>query len=234
MNVEEDIFVEDNLSDFNEIDPLALIVKWHNEQIFYKHTVSDLLLNRNIYYKSHAEYYQVSDQDQQQAKNIRDYYKQKFVMLVLKGIPLTDFRKKLYLIVENKYRASEAEFGVLYRLPTFYDEDIFMDMLLEGAVSCDKPLAANFNESFQFVGSHDRITRGIKDTRYWFKNKNQQIATIFIEKNSHANPIVKQYLKKDSWYRFYDDSYNCDRLLGRDDNFCAIFLSKNYKISECE
>lgn len=228
---------EDVLYQFN-IDPLAYIVKWScdNFRSIAQHgRVSDLLANRAKLEKEIPDVFAVSELDLAQAAEIRNYYRAKLVNIVLRGEPLTSFRKRMYTVLENTRSVNKNEVGILYRLPGFYVEDTFMDGIMENAVTVSKSsFGQKLIDDFVYLGKINRITRHVKQQRYWFRNASNQLACFHVESQSNsAIPILDQYLQTGKRYSIEDLKAQTMCLVGQDPNFCAYYLGKNYTIKEC-
>jgi len=69
-----------------------------------------------------------TDDDHAQAQALRDYYRGKLTFNALKhGTPLTEFKRKLHVLISGTLDITANEVGILYRLPYFYAEDLAHD-----------------------------------------------------------------------------------------------------------
>ena len=173
--------------------------------------------------------------DLAQAEVIRNYYRAKLVNIGLRGELLTAFRKRMYAVVENNRSVKKSEVGILYRLPGFYVEDVFMDGIMENTVTIDKStLGQAIEDDFVYLGKIGRTTRHVKQQRHWFRNTKNQLACFYIEaRTNSAIPILDQYLQTGKRYRIADPWAQAMCLVGQDPNFYAYYLGKNYTIKEC-
>ena len=70
----------------------------------------------------------LTDLDRQKAKNIREYYKNKLLMLTLRENNLTKFRKDLQnFLYSEPTKVLDSHCGIVYKLPYFYDYDMEVD-----------------------------------------------------------------------------------------------------------
>lgn len=76
---------------------------------------------------------QITDQDRNQAMNIRHYYSGKLMNMVLRNIPLSRFRQDLadYVNMPTNSIPSKDQQGMIYRLPEMYDYDTLLDQAIE-------------------------------------------------------------------------------------------------------
>lgn len=239
VNVDEwnNTVEKDVLYQFN-VDPLAYIVKWSRDDfrsVAQYGRVSELLANHTKLAQEIPDVFAVSELDLAQAEVIRNYYRAKLVTIGLRGEMLTAFRKRMYAVVENNRSVKKSEVGILYRLPGFYVEDIFMDGIMKDTVTIDKStLGQAIEDDFVYLGKIGRTTRHVKQQRHWFRNTKNQLACFYIEaRTNSAIPILDQYLQTGKRYRIADPWAQAMCLVGQDPNFYAYYLGKNYTIKEC-
>lgn len=110
----------------SEEDFLALSVAWHRLR---KERETGMLRLNLISSLTDSELYKnVKQEDRERANVIRDFFQKKFLMLALKNIPLTQFRKDLQDYVNgNSKIVQENKLPLIYRLPEFYDYDVEFD-----------------------------------------------------------------------------------------------------------
>jgi hypothetical protein len=111
-------------------DPLAL--SWASYWITKQHPQRRWTDLENV--KAH-------DHDHEIARTTRRFYRDKFMMKMLHGAPLTKFQTDLYEIC-NDGELTRGHLGMLYRLPYFYEEDIKRQEL---ATKFEKKLAVSGN-----------------------------------------------------------------------------------------
>ena len=120
----------------------------------------------------------VTPEDRSMALDIRNYYRAKITWQMLKNTdqqrPVSEFRRKLMGIIEGTHEITQADVGILYRVPYFYVEDcqhdeIFADLPAYSIV----PTPGRDIESIMTL-SHRvtvlRRSRGV--TQYWFRVEN--------------------------------------------------------------
>jgi hypothetical protein len=230
--------VQDTTYQFN-VDPLAYVVKWHKEDfksILKYGTLGELLGNRAKYEKELPILFDVSDDELAAANAIRSYYKCKLVNLGLRGGKLTAFRRCMYEVITQERSIKKSQFGILYRLPSFYHEDMFMDGIVENSESISKTdLGQSIDDRFEYLGNIARTTRHTKQLRFWFRNSRNQLAAFYVDsKSNSALPVLSDYFTLGKHYRIQDPWTNAVCLVGQDTDFLAYYLGQNYTIKECD
>ena len=189
-----------------DLDPLAVMLKYfllgkneeynHDKRLQAIHWIESIGGPDEI--GTLAEDFQIPTEKHycQLADDVRNYYKNKLSMAMLKGVQLTDFRKELYKLVTQPTNELHSNQGkILYKLPEFYHEDIAMDKILENAVSTCYFDDDKADGVFTYLGVVDMSTKRIKEKRHWFKNTEGKLATIYLEKRNNAvAPLVEKYL----------------------------------------
>lgn len=133
----------------------------------------------------------ITAEDKELSKNIRDYYSKKIMMLKLKDIKLTKYRDDLNNFIHSDgTKFQENIFGLAYKLPEFYDYDMRFDSLIE---NCDKEIKHKkepkiSQQTLTFLGKLQVNRKTTKRVEYWFKNNDDNLANISIEPN---NPLLK-------------------------------------------
>lgn len=146
----------------------------------------------------------VTNSDIEQAQAIRKYFEQKLIMLELKNIKLSSFRKSLATFLSRDPLILEASMvGLIYKLPSFFIYDSALDVVR----STFEIKNLSHTEYKQYSSDHmldlmpvkkiDRDMRGVKVIDYWFKNKNNISICMTIDKK---NPLIK------IWDRIFDTS----------------------------
>jgi hypothetical protein len=129
----------------------------------------------------------------EQASEIREYYKMKLVMSALLGTTKTEFRKALGEILTNEDGVYTREhIPIFIRLPDFYEEDIFVEKLIE-PLEAAKRRSVDFEDNLTYIGKIKQCRRSSTRYRYAFKDiKNElYIVTVNVENNLQG---VLEYL----------------------------------------
>lgn len=159
-----------------DYDALALSCAWHRvrNQDGYAHKIRGLTDNNIL------EYLQPEDHDH--ARKIRDYFGKKSMMWGLKGIQLTEFRKRLISFIQGDGRQVPEEWlGLVYRLPEFHAYDTQLDTLKQNWFT-DELSVARFRKQYLSPGqlavhtldltprlTIQRRNRGSNNYEYWFE-----------------------------------------------------------------
>lgn len=136
----------------------------------------------------------VNSDDRNLAKEVRDYYSKKIMMLNLKGTQLTSFRKALNSFVHGSdTKVIEELFPLIYRLPEFYEYDICLDdikLSMEDrvrGVKLEKFHGKTCDFELTPVQSIKKANKRIKVTQYWFNGKGNTPVLIELEPK---NPLL--------------------------------------------
>ena len=124
------------------------------------------------------DHLQVMPEDRNMALDIRNYYRAKITWQMLKNTdaqkPISEFRRKLMGIIENTHEITQADLGILYRVPYFYAEDCEHD-----AIFADLPeysivqVPAKDIESTMTLSRRVAVLRRSRSvTQYWFRVEN--------------------------------------------------------------
>lgn len=80
-------------------------------------------------------------EDRAMAEALKLYYREKtqdtlfLTLKAVKGQAVSDFRRKLHLISMDRLMITQAELGLVYRLPYFYHEDLAIDRVVASTIS---------------------------------------------------------------------------------------------------
>jgi hypothetical protein len=221
------------------VDPLAYLVKWSKSNfklVAPYGSPGELLMNIERYKKQMPDLFLIDPEHAIEAEQIRNYYTAKITTLGLRGESISKFRKRMYAVVTNNRSFDRSEIGILYRLIDFYREDQFMDSILENSTSVASNIfPKTLCDEFEYIGNVNRITKSVKQKRFWFCNNRGQLATFYVDSvAASAVPVLEQYLIPKKRYRIQDPVANLICLVGQDPNFFAYYLGKNYTIEECK
>ena len=166
-------------------DLLALSVTWKRLRDAKK-SVASKLLDPSLFKELSAD-------DKTKADQIRDYYSKKIMMWKLKGTgKLTSYREDLNSFIHSdgkKFR--DNMFGLVYRLPDFYNYDLEMDdiyMHLEkDHPDLRKKLGVETAIKLQPLRKVVRKTKSVHAVEYWFKSRNDIGVTLKIDPK---NPLL--------------------------------------------
>jgi hypothetical protein len=134
-----------------------------------------------------------TDQDVEQAQQIRRYYRDRIALQILRGGTVSKFRTELYDIC-NGGIMRHCHRGMLYKLPYFYAEDTARDQLLGQFKIGNR---ADRNPSFiktelTPVRTVFRTRRGAKgeSVEYWFQDQKQELYMTDINYSNDYRPLL--------------------------------------------
>ena len=179
-----------------DVDPLIFLVMWRRKRInIFQHEPYHEIISKSDYYRvAEPELVLYSQEDVQTAADIRNYYNSKITMLGLQGKPLSNFRKSLHQVVCNEFSLDHEELALLYKLPEFYSEDLFIDSVIEKTKNPPDLTVQSLESDFEYLGSTVRSTRRYKEKRYWFRSQEGYLARFVTELRCSAQNIIDQYL----------------------------------------
>lgn len=177
-----------------DYDALALSCAWYRvrNQDGYAHKIRGLTDNNIL------EYLQPEDHDH--AAKIRDYFGKRSTMWGLKGVHLSEFRKRLVSFIQGDGRQVPEEWlGLVYRLPEFHAYDSHLDQVQQEHFT-DELSVDRFRKQYLTPGMVtlrtldliprvrlQRRNRGTNNYDYWFEVAGQsQGAVVTI---AHDNPL---------------------------------------------
>lgn len=118
----------------------------------------------------------ITEQDRQEANELRRYYIGRLTIQALRGRPMTEFRKKFFAILNDQYRLTENDIGMLMRLPYFYDEDRDLDEVVATTESVPNPRTPVVEQNL-LLTPFKRILVGRRHgevMQFWWKNDQNQ------------------------------------------------------------
>lgn len=72
-----------------------------------------------------------AQEDRARAQDMRRYYRDRFMLKVLRGQPLTKFQRTVQDLLEDRVPFQNQHLGIVYQLPYFYHEDLAHDALCQ-------------------------------------------------------------------------------------------------------
>jgi hypothetical protein len=114
----------------------------------------------------------VTDLDVQKAANIREYYKNKLLMLTLRDYKLTKFRNDLNkFLYSDPTKVLESQVGLVYKLPYLYDYDQAIDPIFGSSYftnNKDNTMTENTTRQLSFIKKIDNHRKHNHTVEYWF------------------------------------------------------------------
>jgi len=117
----------------------------------------------------------ITTEDRVKAKDIRQYYKNKFTLFALKDKQLTKFRKDLHNFVYNESNSvSDGLIGMIYKLPSFYDYDLEIDSIFKSIYfknTKDDTMDKVVDRNLKFIKKIGNRRRNSNQVEYWFHDE---------------------------------------------------------------
>ena len=184
-------------------DILALSVTWHRLRPLISHGISNIInpSNRPTKLTDSILFKELIQEDRDRANVIRDYYSKKLMMLTLKGLQFSNFRKDLNTFIHgNSKIVKEEMMPLIYRLPEFYDYDIEFDSMTinlntrfeDSKISLPKLSTLTPITKFKVNRKRGRICE------YWLKDKEDRPHRIEIESNNQLLHLWDYFFEKNS------------------------------------
>jgi hypothetical protein len=134
-----------------------------------------------------------TDQDVEQAQQIRRYYRDRIALQILRGGTVSKFRTELYDIC-NGGIMRHCHRGMLYKLPYFYAEDTARDQLIEqfGIGNRADREPSLIKTELTPVRTVFRTRRGAKgeSVEYWFQDQKQELYMTDINYSNAYRPLL--------------------------------------------
>jgi hypothetical protein len=136
----------------------------------------------------------VNDLDRQKAKNIREYYKNKLLMLTLRENNLTKFRKDLQnFLYSEPNKVLDSHCGLVYKLPYFYDYDLEVDDVFKSSYFKNNK-ESGMNESLlrtlKLIKKIENRRKHSHSIEYWFQDDRLNKVMLEFPVN---NPLLKLF-----------------------------------------
>ena len=151
----------------------------------------------------------ITDRHRELAEKIREYYTKKFFWRALSEVkPLSDYRRRLINLLENRIRnCKDQDCGIYYKLPYFYEEDVVYEEFRKKLKTTEiKPLGMERQnivvKSLEFLTTTLSAQRKRKIIRYWFKDSSDYLYGIELTSDNPLLPIFDDYLKENSTVNF--------------------------------
>jgi hypothetical protein len=100
----------------------------------------------------------VTPEARDMAHALRTYFLHRNTMKILQGQQPTEFQNKMMGLLADTRALQQDEMGLLYRLPYFYQEDLALDQVFEGAANIDIKPAGPHLPVWHTVTTHARLT----------------------------------------------------------------------------
>jgi hypothetical protein len=140
------------------------------------------------------------------AQELRTYFIHRNTMKVLQSQQPTEFQYKMNGLLHDIRPLQQDELGMLYRLPYFWQEDLALDQVFEGATNVDIK-SAGPNMIWHTVTTHARLTpiREVLKSRksgdfvqFWFANSDGERCMYAVRADNGLISVFRSLFKKES------------------------------------
>jgi hypothetical protein len=143
---------------------------------------------------------QVAPEAREMAHELRKYFLHRSTMKVLQGQTPTEFQYKMNAFLSDIRPLKTDELGMLYRLPYFWQEDLALDQVFEGAsqIELDGP-------GMYSVTNHTRLTpiREVLKSRksgdfvqFWFRDTSDHRCVYEVKTDNKLISLFRSLFKK--------------------------------------
>lgn len=169
-----------------------------------------------------------SSETNEYAQTIRNYFLDKVITQKLSGqYRDSDFKRDMVkaLKLSGKQVLEDDHIRLLYRLPDFYQEDIFKDALVETSKSFPdyKGKTSVENAELTYVGSIDHYRKGHRAKEFYFRNSDNYVFVISSVQSAILLPLTVIFDQIKSLT--VTGNFNYNKLKGHD----MIVASFNHK-----
>lgn len=141
------------------------------------------------------------------AQELRTYFIHRNTMKVLKGQTPTEFQYKMNGLLHDIRPLQQDEMGLLYRLPYFWQEDLALDQVFEGATHIDVEPAGSHLPVWRVVTTHARLTpiREILKSRksgdfvqFWFSTHDGERCMYAVRADNSLIGVFRSLFRQES------------------------------------
>jgi hypothetical protein len=132
------------------------------------------------------------------AETVRDYYTKKYFWKAMSGGNLSDYRRRLINLLENRIKScSDKDCGIYFKLPYFFEEDMIYDTFTKKYNTTDVPSvryginASKEDLSLTFLKSTVSRQQKRKIERFWFTDQTY----LFCVAIDQSNPLMEMFRK---------------------------------------
>lgn len=182
---------QDRITEFKK-DPLVLacvLKKYLEEGKGYLSLESDSLIEL------------ITDQDIEYAEAIRKHYTKKFFWSALSNRPLSDYRRRLINLLENRItKCKDQDCGIYYKLPWFYEEDMTYEELKQKYRTQEVPnIVYGMKKSkelldLEYLKTTVSTQRKRKIERFWFTDQTY-LYGVELDQSNPLMEMFKHYLQ---------------------------------------
>lgn len=146
--------------------------------------------------KQFPENIEINDEDYRLGTEIRKHFQNKYLLWLLKnqGAKPSAYRKNLYDLLQSGNDVNREHFRILATLPQFYEEDKLTEKLFKDYNSLSNTYRegepVSIDAEFEYAGRIQRNSSKSKLTRYYFKNRKNQLLLKEIPNNECGKNLM--------------------------------------------
>jgi hypothetical protein len=192
--------VDFDINDFlSSTEMKERITEFQYDPLVLACSLKDLVEKQEGYYRLDEQRVidNITPEIEQQAEEVRKYYTRKFFWNALSNNrALSDYRRRLINLLENRIRScKDQDCGIYYKLPFFYEEDQVYDDFKKQYMVTDVPnIHYGINKSkeefeLSYLKSTYSTQRKRRLERFWFSN-NKYLFQIEVDRD---NPLIEMF-----------------------------------------
>jgi hypothetical protein len=149
----------------------------------------------------------VTSEARAMAQELRTYFLHRNTMKVLQGQTPTEFQYKMNGLLTDIRPLPQDELGLLYRLPYFWQEDLALDQVFEGATDVEATQAGPGLPIIRHMTIHARLTpvREVLRSRksgdfvqFWFSDSEGQRHVYAVRADNSMISLFRSLFKRES------------------------------------
>lgn len=134
------------------------------------------------------------------AHELRDYYTKRHTMKALMGQTPTEFQHKMISFLMDERPLKVDEKGLLYRLPYFWQEDMALDKIFEGAQDLDEDKPPVFSmTTFTTLTPIREVLRSRRSgdfVQFWFNNTSGERCVYDVKSDNKLLSVFRSLFKR--------------------------------------
>ena len=137
------------------------------------------------------------------AHELRKYYLQRNTMKLLMGRPHTEFQLKMDQFLSDIRPLKIDELGILYRLPYFYQEDLALDQVFDGAANIEIPTDSPWSDRMTIHTPLTLVREVLKSRKsgdyiqFWFQNPDGQRLVHDVRSDNKLLSVFRSLVRRD-------------------------------------
>lgn len=139
-------------------------------------------------------------EDQTRAQDMRRYYRDRFMLKVLRGQPLTKFQRTVQDLLEDRVPLQNQHLGIVYQLPYFYHEDLAHDALCQefGKPESMPHTAEKTVQRLRAKRTVIRMRKQSKSREFWWQDSLGRPVLWLVNLDNPLMSMVKGLWERDS------------------------------------